>query len=508
MVLPGPGQWQVRVQDAANVAPVTITTGITYNGIDLTSAFASGITSAGLSNSMITGFGSTSPSLSVGPVLNQVNYPNTLASFVGTSGSNGYVQIVAQDLNPQGSSTFVMGGSNMTNTTHYGDIQYNGPGTNRTYVNTFFPNANAMGEYSTDAELDYGVGFVSGGGAMNWYVNQYTSQIMALSNTGNTAPNLTLENQLPIIGAPLTLTSATQQTTISTTATGYALTCSGTFGSLPNNETITGTFSASYAAGWAVTTAGTTYSNNSGTFILSAASISAITFSNAYCLAETMPSGATVSSGNTTTTLAGTITGGQSAVIYPGGDYAAIPAVTVSGFTTCTANNGSFPVLASTATGIAVTNAGGSTCSTGSPVIQSTAAVNSTTLTFSTNYGTGAGTQGIDKWTAQDVMGVPGTNPTSTLTFAHTGTTGVSSASFPALKVAAARIGTFTCTGGGTIVVTNSNAVATSMITFSLNTLGGTITTSPAMSVPGNGTQFSMFCGATDTSIYNYEIWN
>jgi hypothetical protein len=74
--------------------------------------------------------------------------------------------------------------------------------------------------------------------------------------------------------------------------------------------------------------------------------------------------------------------------------------------------------------------------------------------------------------------------------------------------IASARRGTFVCTGAGTITVANANAVATSMITISMNTAGGTITTPPAMKTPGNGTNFTVLCGATDTSTYNYFIWN
>ena len=75
------------------------------------------------------------------------------------------------------------------------------------------------------------------------------------------------------------------------------------------------------------------------------------------------------------------------------------------------------------------------------------------------------------------------------------------------LAVAAARRGTFACTAGGTITVPNANAVATSDITFSLNTAGGT-PAAPAMKTPGNGTNFQVTCGSADTSTYNYAVWN
>jgi len=70
------------------------------------------------------------------------------------------------------------------------------------------------------------------------------------------------------------------------------------------------------------------------------------------------------------------------------------------------------------------------------------------------------------------------------------------------------RVGTFTCPGGGPVTVTNATAVATSMVTFSLKSVGGTITTPPAMKTPGNGSSFTVLCGSTDTSVYNYYVWN
>ena len=77
-----------------------------------------------------------------------------------------------------------------------------------------------------------------------------------------------------------------------------------------------------------------------------------------------------------------------------------------------------------------------------------------------------------------------------------------------AVTFMAARKGTFVCTGGGTITIANALAVATSDIIITMNTAGGTITTAPAFKTPGNGTNFTVLCGATDTSTYNYNILN
>lgn len=76
------------------------------------------------------------------------------------------------------------------------------------------------------------------------------------------------------------------------------------------------------------------------------------------------------------------------------------------------------------------------------------------------------------------------------------------------LAVQSSRKGTFVCTGGGTIAISNTNELVTSDVVISLNTAGGTITTPPAMKTATGGTGFSVLCGATDTSTYNYSILN
>jgi hypothetical protein len=76
------------------------------------------------------------------------------------------------------------------------------------------------------------------------------------------------------------------------------------------------------------------------------------------------------------------------------------------------------------------------------------------------------------------------------------------------VNVPSARGGSFVCTGGGTITIANANELATSDVLFSLNAQGGTITTPPAMKTVTAGTGFTVLCGATDTSTYNYVILN
>jgi hypothetical protein len=120
----------------------------------------------------------------------------------------------------------------------------------------------------------------------------------------------------------------------------------------------------------------------------------------------------------------------------------------------------------------------------------------------------------LNQWCQYVTFGT-GTNPTTTMNLYVTGgTPGIASVQVPNLislgtiKVAAARKGTFTCTAGETITVSNTLEAATSDVIISLNTAGGTISTPPAMNTVATGTGFTVLCGAADTSTYNYDILN
>jgi len=65
--------------------------------------------------------------------------------------------------------------------------------------------------------------------------------------------------------------------------------------------------------------------------------------------------------------------------------------------------------------------------------------------------------------------------------------------------------GTITCTGGGTPTVTNSKITANSVAMFGLKTAGGTPVI-PVMTTVTAGTGFTVTCGGSDTSVWNYLI--
>ena len=117
----------------------------------------------------------------------------------------------------------------------------------------------------------------------------------------------------------------------------------------------------------------------------------------------------------------------------------------------------------------------------------------------------GTGSVRFNQQASAGTGGISGGNGTTTATWSISGP---GAASFASIGVASARKGTFVCTNGGTITISNTNELITSDIIISMNTAGGTITTSPAMKSVTAGTGFTVLCGATDTSTYNYDILN
>lgn len=65
--------------------------------------------------------------------------------------------------------------------------------------------------------------------------------------------------------------------------------------------------------------------------------------------------------------------------------------------------------------------------------------------------------------------------------------------------------GTFICTGGGTPSITNSRVTANTVVMFGLKTAAGT-PAMPYMTTVTAGTGFTVTCGGSDTSTYNYVI--
>lgn len=91
-------------------------------------------------------------------------------------------------------------------------------------------------------------------------------------------------------------------------------------------------------------------------------------------------------------------------------------------------------------------------------------------------------------------------------TFSDNVTMGVAAKGLVLKTGANGKVGTFICTSGGTISVSNTSVAASDFIGVSLNTVGGTVSTAPAIATLTASTGFSAKCATSDTSTYNYAI--
>lgn len=68
--------------------------------------------------------------------------------------------------------------------------------------------------------------------------------------------------------------------------------------------------------------------------------------------------------------------------------------------------------------------------------------------------------------------------------------------------------GTFTANGTSTVTVADVNMTTTSIVLISLKTVGGTVGAIPTLKTITAGTGFTVAGTASDTSVYNYVIFN
>ncbi len=69
-------------------------------------------------------------------------------------------------------------------------------------------------------------------------------------------------------------------------------------------------------------------------------------------------------------------------------------------------------------------------------------------------------------------------------------------------------LGNFTIAGAGTVTVSNTAVTSTSIITFTLKTVGGTVGAYPVIKTITAGTGFTVSGITADVSVYNYSIQN
>lgn len=75
-------------------------------------------------------------------------------------------------------------------------------------------------------------------------------------------------------------------------------------------------------------------------------------------------------------------------------------------------------------------------------------------------------------------------------------------------RLVKARTGTFTCNGTTPVAVTNKLVTPDSAIVVTLKTVGGTVGAVPSVKTITPGTGFTISGTASDTSVYNYAIFN
>ena len=205
-----------------------------------------------------TNFGYTSAStyFHIGPALNLTNYPGTLFSAVGTStGTNGYIQNITQDLNTHGQGCIIIGGDNMTNSTHYGELCMNGSST-RDVSNSYFVNANAVPIYSTDAELDIAAGMVTGTStaALNFYAGQNTTPDFKVTYGAVSIPSISGSTQCLHVNSSGVITGTGSDCG---SGSGSGTVSSGTAGQFAyygsNGTTVIGTAAPSGSSQWTTT---------------------------------------------------------------------------------------------------------------------------------------------------------------------------------------------------------------------------------------------------------------
>lgn len=177
---------------------------------------------------------------------------------------------------------------------------------------------------------------------------------------------------------------------------------------------------------------------------------------------------------------------------------------TVFGSNTCSGFAGNIFDFHANGAGVATLSASGTL------TLQSTINSNGLEIPSGANYGfsSTAGNTGT-KDTLVCRLGAAGTIGIENASSCTNTTAGANGAFWAgSINLIAARKGTFVCTGAGTITISNANEAATSDVIISMNAQGGTITTPPAMKTVTGGTGFTVLCGATDTSTYNYDILN
>ena len=118
------------------------------------------------------------------------NYPGILAGWSGAATSGSYTQVLAQDTTASGQAGFYAMANDGTNLSHYAGFFMNNSAS-PSITNVFWTDPHAAGFYSTDGEVNFGSGVVTGtsGAAINFYVGQNTTPNLTLVPVGSISPH-------------------------------------------------------------------------------------------------------------------------------------------------------------------------------------------------------------------------------------------------------------------------------------------------------------------------------
>ncbi len=302
-----------------------------------------------------------------------------------------------------------------------------------------------------------------------------------------------LQNTNPTIYPAKILTQAIKQTALTFTQGSTITSISGTAPNMTLNGTFAGGGSNAYQ-NWAFTFLNTTNGGNVGTWIITGSTTTTMTFSNAAGSAETLPSGAQVSS-VAGTNYVGSITGGANNA------YAGTIFVTTSGFTNG-GNNQQTAIYASNTSAVATTNTLGVNETNAGSIV--TNQVNSAPPFIQSGTYSAGGASLTDQWVWTQVLGGLTTNPTSTYTLGHLGSNGAATVNIP-YPINAASVASTGAVSGTTGTFTVAVSGPTGTFSGNLKSTGGYVAAQGGVVYASgtNGVQCGTFSGFSECIFTN-----